>query len=125
MKLYESSEDYLETILVLGTKIGKVHAIDIARDMGFSKPSVSVAVHKLADNGYINIADDGVITLTEKGNEIATKVYDRHVTISKALMSLGVSEEQALIDACKIEHDLSEESFKSIKKAVNKYEQTN
>ena len=125
MKLYESSEDYLETILVLGTKIGKVHAIDIARDMGFSKPSVSVAVHKLADNGYINIADDGVITLTEKGNEIATKVYDRHVTISKALMSLGVSEEQALIDACKIEHDLSEESFESIKKAVNKYEQTN
>lgn len=125
MKLYESSEDYLETILVLGTKIGKVHAIDIARDMGFSKPSVSVAVHKLADNGYINIADDGVITLTEKGNEIATKVYDRHVTLSKALMSLGVSEEQALIDACKIEHDLSEESFESIKKAVNKYEQTN
>ena len=125
MKLYESSEDYLETILVLGTKIGKVHAIDIARDMGFSKPSVSVAVHKLADNGYINIADDGVITLTEKGNEIATKVYDRHVTLSKALMFLGVSEEQALIDACKIEHDLSEESFKSIKKAVNKYEQTN
>lgn len=125
MKLYESSEDYLETILVLGTKIGKVHAIDIARDMGFSKPSVSVAVHKLADNGYINIADDGVITLTEKGNEIATKVYDRHVTISKALMSLGVSEEQALEDACKIEHDLSEESFESIKKAVNKYEQTN
>lgn len=125
MKLYESSEDYLETILVLGTKIGKVHAIDIARDMGFSKPSVSVAVHKLADNGYINIADDGVITLTEKGNEIATKVYDRHVTLSKALMSLGVSEEQALIDACKIEHDLSEESFQSIKKAVNKYEQTN
>ena len=125
MKLYESSEDYLETILVLGTKIGKVHAIDIARDMGFSKPSVSVAVHKLADNGYIDIADDGVITLTEKGNEIATKVYDRHVTISKALMSLGVSEEQALEDACKIEHDLSEESFESIKKAVNKYEQTN
>lgn len=125
MKLYESSEDYLETILVLGTKIGKVHAIDIARDMGFSKPSVSVAVHKLADNGYINIADDGVITLTEKGNEIATKVYDRHVTLSKALMSLGVSEEQALIDACKIEHDLSEESFQNIKKAVNKYEQTN
>ena len=125
MKLYESSEDYLETILVLGTKIGKVHAIDIARDMGFSKPSVSVAVHKLADNGYINIADDGVITLTEKGNEIATKVYDRHVTISKALMSLGVSEEQALEDACKIEHDLSEESFENIKKAVNKYEQTN
>lgn len=125
MKLYESSEDYLETILVLGTKIGKVHAIDIARDMGFSKPSVSVAVHKLADNGYINIADDGVITLTKKGNEIATKVYDRHVTISKALMSLGVSEEQALIDACKIEHDLSEESFQSVKKAVNKYEQTN
>ena len=125
MKLYESSEDYLETILVLGTKIGKVHAIDIARDMGFSKPSVSVAVHKLADNGYINIADDGVITLTEKGNEIATKVYDRHVTISKALMSLGVSEEQALEDACKIEHDLSEESFESIKKAVNNYEQTN
>ena len=125
MNIYESAEDYLERILILQERNENVRSIDLAHDMGFSKPSVSVAVHKLADNGYIDIADDGVITLTEKGNEIATKVYDRHVTISKALMSLGVSEEQALEDACKIEHDLSEESFESIKKAVNKYEQTN
>ena len=120
MKLYESSEDYLETILILSKKNEHVRAIDIVRDMGFSKPSVSVAMHKLADNGYIQIAKDGDITLTEAGLEVAEKIYERHVTLSKALIMLGVNEEQALIDACKIEHDLSEESFQKIKEAVNK-----
>ena len=120
MKLYESSEDYLEKILILSEKIGRVHSIDIAREMSFSKPSVSVAMHKLADNGYVFIEDDGEIKLTDIGMEIAKNVYDRHVTIAKALTLLGVSEEQALIDACKIEHDISEETFSILKEVVNK-----
>ena len=120
MKLYESSEDYLETILILSEKNASVHAIDIARDMGFTKPSVSVAIHKLADNGYIKIAKDGEIALTELGRKVAENIYDRHVTISKILMKIGVSEEQALEDACKIEHDISDETFKRIKEVVNK-----
>ena len=120
MKLYESAEDYLEKILMLQEKIGQVHAIDIAREMGFSKPSVSVAVHKLEDNGYIVIGDDGVISFTNLGKEVATKVYERHVTISKVLMMIGVSKEQAMIDACKVEHDLSEETFSKLKEALSK-----
>ena len=118
MKLYESAEDYLERILILSNQLSVVRAIDIARDMSFSKPSVSVAMHKLEDNGYIEIKDNGALVLTEKGLLIAQSVYERHLVLTKALMSLGVSEEQAKIDACKIEHDLSEESFKAIKKHV-------
>ena len=94
MKLYESSEDYLETVLILKERNGNVHAIDIAREMGFSKPSVSIAIHKLEDNGYLTITEDGNILLTESGAEIANKIYDRHLTISKALTMLGVNEEQ-------------------------------
>ena len=120
MKLYESSEDYLETILILRERIGHVRAIDIAREMEFSKPSVSVAMHKLADNGYISIAEDGEITLTDRGEQVATTIYDRHLTLSKALVMIGVSEEQALIDACKVEHDISDEAFNKIKEIVNK-----
>ena len=120
MKLYESSEDYLESILILSKTLESVHAIDIARDMGFSKPSVSVAVHKLEDNGYITIGDDGSLNLTKEGKHIAEAVYDRHVTSTKALVSIGVSEEQAKIDACKVEHDISAETFAALKKAVNK-----
>lgn len=120
MKLYESAEDYLERILILSKKLDSVHSIDIARDMGFSKPSVSVAVHKLEDNGYISIKEDGSLLLTPKGRKIAESVYDRHLTITKALMSIGVSEEQAMIDACKVEHDISAETFEALKKAVKK-----
>ncbi len=118
MKLYESAEDYLERILVLSKEHESVRAIDIAHDMGFSKPSVSVAMHKLEDNGYIKIEDDGSIVLTKSGRDVAENVYDRHVTLTKALVKIGVSEEQAKIDACKIEHDISEETFKAIKKQV-------
>ena len=120
MKLYESAEDYLERILILSQNNKEVRSIDIARDMGFSKPSVSIAMHKLLDNGYILISNLGVITLTEKGYEIASKVYERHTVIANALMSIGVSEEQALIDACKVEHDISEETFNKLKEALNK-----
>ncbi len=123
MKLYESSEDYLETVLILKERKGNVHAIDIAREMGFSKPSVSIAIHKLEDNGYLTITEDGNILLTESGSEIANKIYDRHLTISKALTMLGVNEEQSLVDACKIEHDISEETFSKLKEFVKKHEQ--
>ena len=118
MKLYESAEDYLERILILSKKLESVHSIDIARDMNFSKPSVSIAMHKLEKDKYITFQDDGSISLTPKGRKVAEAVYDRHVTITKALMQMGVSEEQAKIDACKIEHDISEETFKALKKAV-------
>ena len=123
MNLYESSEDYLETVLILKERNGNVHAIDIAREMGFSKPSVSIAIHKLEDNGYLTITEDGNILLTESGAEIANKIYDRHLTISKALTMLGVNEEQSLVDACKIEHDISEETFAKLKEFVKKHEQ--
>ena len=118
MKLYESAEDYLERILILSKELESVHSIDIARDMNFSKPSVSIAMHKLEKDKYITFQDDGSITLTPKGRKVAEAVYDRHVTITKALMQMGVSEEQAKIDACKIEHDISEETFIALKKAV-------
>lgn len=118
MKLYESAEDYLERILILSKDLESVHSIDIARDMNFSKPSVSVAMHKLQDSGYIHFQEDGTIVLTAEGRAIAEKVYDRHLTITKALVKLGVSEEQAKIDACKIEHDISEETFQALKKAI-------
>ena len=116
MKLYESAEDYLERILILSNQLGTVRSIDIARDMNFSKPSVSVAMHKLEDNGYIKIGADGAIVLTEKGMAVAEAVYERHLVLTKALMALGVPEEQAKIDACKVEHDISEVTFEAIKK---------
>ena len=119
MKLYESAEDYLERILILSNQLGKVRAIDIAKDMSFSKPSVSVAMHKLEDNGYIKIEADGSLVLTEKGRQVAESVYERHLVLTKALVALGVSEEQAKIDACKVEHDISEETFSAIKKHVD------
>ena len=118
MNIYESAEDYLEKILMLSQKQDSVHSIDIAREMGFSKPSVSIAMHKLADNGYIKIKSDGSLLLTSKGKEIAENVYKRHVTITKALIKLGVSEEQAAIDACKIEHDISEETFRKLEEIL-------
>ena len=118
MKIYESAEDYLEKILMLSQKQSSVRSIDIAKEMGFSKPSVSVAMHKLEDNGYIVIEDDGNLLLTSKGRDVAENVYERHVLISKALMKIGVSEEQALIDACKIEHDISEETFTKLKETL-------
>ncbi len=120
MKLYESAEDYLERILIIKERKGSVRSIDIANDMNFSKASVSVAMKKLRENGYIIVEKDGSIVLTDQGYEVASKTYDRHLILSEALMALGVSKEQSLIDACKIEHDLSDVSFESIKKYVLK-----
>lgn len=118
MDIYESSEDYLETILILMEKNDVVRSVDIARSMHFSKPSVSVAMKKLKENGYINVNSEGHISLTELGYEIASKTYEKHQILVSALIGLGVSESQAREDACKIEHDLSEESFKAIKKYI-------
>lgn len=118
MNIYESSEDYLESILILKNKNGKVRSIDIVSDLHFSKPSVSIAMKKLRENGYINVDDKGFITLTDKGYEIASKTYDRHVTLTKFFVSLGVSEEVAQKDACRIEHDLSDETYNALKAKV-------
>ena len=114
----ESLEDYLETILSLQKKLGQVRSIDIANEMNFSKPSVSVAMKNLREKKYITMADDGFITLTESGRKRAESVMERHTILSDWLISLGVSKETALADACKVEHDLSEESFEAIKKAL-------
>lgn len=116
MKVMESAEDYLETILILSRTKEKVRSIDIVKQMNLSKPSVSVAMKKLRENGYIEMDSDGYITLNESGREIAEKIYEKHIFISEWLVDLGVSRDTALADACKIEHVLSDESFGAIKK---------
>ena len=114
----ESLEDYLETILSLQNKHGQVRSIDIANEMNFSKPSVSVAMKNLREKNYITMAADGYITLTESGKKRAESAMERHTLLSDWLISIGVSKETALADACKVEHDLSEESFAAIKKEI-------
>ena len=114
MNIYESGEDYLEQILMLLEQKGHARAIDIALGLNVSKPSVSVAMKKLKENGYIKMSTDNLISLTDKGYAIARKTYDRHQALTKYLMQLGVPEAIAKEDACKIEHDLSEESFAAI-----------
>lgn len=116
MKIHESAENYLETILMIKNKKGIVRSIDIANELEFSKPSVSVAMKNLRQNGYIDVDENGYITLLESGLEIAEKMYERHTTISDWLISLGVDSQTAVDDACKIEHIISNESFEAIKK---------
>lgn len=120
MKIMKSSEDYLEAMLILQEKRGFIRSIDIADHVGVSKPSVSYAVRRLRENGYVKMAQDGLITLTEKGMDIAVRMYERHKLLTDLLISLGVSEATAREDACKIEHDLSEESFDALRKALIK-----
>lgn len=119
---HESAEDYLERILILEEERGSsdIRAIDIAKSFSYSKPSVSVAMKKLENGGYVELGPKGQLILTPKGREIAEKMYERHKTLSKIFIDLGVSPETALRDACKIEHDLSEETFEAIKKYVCK-----
>lgn len=109
---------YLETILVLSQKSRFVRAIDIGEEMGFSRPSVSRAMHLLKDGGFLDIAADGAITLTDTGREVAEKIYERHTVLTKWLVSLGVDEETAVNDACKIEHCISDRSFAAVKRHV-------
>lgn len=120
MKLYESSEDYLETILILSKEKGSVRSIDIVGYQGFSKPSVSVAMKKLRENGYIDVDSKGYITLTSEGYEVASKTYERHVVLTDLFISLGVDKETARKDACRVEHDLSDKTFEAIKKNFKK-----
>jgi len=115
MSVHESGEMYLEAILVLGKKSGFVRSIDVSEYLGYSKPSVSRAVGILKNGDYILVDKDGSITLTDTGREIAEKIYERHTVLSKLLVKLGVSEETAAADACKLEHAISDESFQAIK----------
>ena len=120
MKIQESAEDYLESILIIGEKKEYVRAIDIVNHLGISKPSVSVYLKNLRENGYVNINDKGHLSLTKSGLEIAEKIYERHKILSSILINLGVNEDMAYKDARKIEHDLSDETFDVIKKYYEK-----
>ncbi|MBR4150571.1 MAG: metal-dependent transcriptional regulator [Firmicutes bacterium] len=121
MNIYESAEDYLEMMLMLRESKGYIRSTDIADGLGVTKPSVSYAVKRLRENGYINMAHDGEITLTEKGMEIASATYDKHKLISALLQKIGVSEKIALRDACKIEHDISDETYEALLRHCKDY----
>ena len=116
MSIHESGEMYLEAILVLSKKNGFVRSIDVSEYLGYSKPSVSRAVGILKNGNYIVVDKDGSLSLTESGKEIAEKIFERHTVLSRLLMMLGVSEETATSDACKLEHAISDESFEAIKR---------
>ncbi len=120
-RILESKENYLETILILQNRHGEVRSIDIAAEMDFSKPSVSVAMKNLRAEGCINVDENGRITLTAEGREIAERVYERHLLFTEWLMSMGISEKTAAEDACRMEHCLSEESFAAIKSYIKKH----
>lgn len=115
MQIHQSAEDYLETILMLSQRMGKVRSIDVVNELGFTKASVSIAMKKLRENGYVETDANGLLTLTPEGLEIAARVYERHRVLSDLLMALGVSAETARADACRIEHDLSDETWEKIK----------
>ena len=116
MHLQESGEMYLETILVLSRRLNKVRSVDVAEEMGYSKPSVSRAVGILRQGGYIHVAEDGGITLTESGQAVAEKIYERHRLLTSFLVKLGVDEKTAAEDACKMEHVISDASMEAIKR---------
>lgn len=118
MKIQESAQNYLETILIITNRNGSCRSIDIANELSYSKPSVSVAMKNLRENGYIDV--DGKIVLLEPGRQIAENLFERHTILTKALETLGVSAETAAEDACRIEHILSQESFDAIRRAVEK-----
>ena len=115
MNIHESAEDYLECILMLRLKNGIVRSIDIVRELEYSKPSVSVAMKRLRENGYIEMDSEGYISLLPPGEEIASRIYARHQVLMAFLLQLGVSPARAAADACKIEHDISDESYEKIR----------
>ena len=120
MKIQKASEDYLEAMLMMKEKHGYIRSIDVAEQIGVTKPSVSYATKRLRENGYITMDPDGLITLTDKGLEIAERMYERHKLLSELLIRIGVNPETAREDACKIEHDLSVETFEAIRRASAK-----
>ena len=120
MKIKESAENYLEAILMIQAKKGFVRSIDIANELSFTKPSVSVAMKAFREEGYVTVDEVGNISLTDKGRSIAEQVFERHQVIAKALMAMGVDEETALSDSCKIEHDISQQTFEKLKEYLAK-----
>lgn len=120
MKIQESAENYLETILMLEQSKGRVRSIDIAVELGFSKPSVSVAMKQLQENGYVEMTDGYFLLLTDKGREIAQRMYERHTLLTDWLVFLGVDRKTAAADACRIEHVVSQESFEKIREHVRR-----
>ena len=121
MKIQKSAEDYLETMLMLQKDRGYIRSIDVADHMGVTKPSVSYAVKRLREHGYITMDPDGPLHLTETGLAIAQRIYERHEVLAKILTALGVSPETAREDACKIEHDLSDETFEAIRRHIDMF----
>ena len=119
MEIHRSTEDYLEAILMIHEKKGYVRSTDISNQLGVSKPSVSHATKRLRENGYISFNEDGMVTLTDHGKDIAEKIYTRHKLLTNIFKHMGVSEEVATADACKIEHDLSPETFDALCRYVN------
>lgn len=120
MKIKESAENYLESILMLQRKNGTVRSIDIARELSFTKPSVSIAMKSLREEGYVEVDETGNITLTQKGRSIAENMFERHQVLAKALIAIGVDEQTAYEDSCKIEHHISQQSFNKIKEYFSK-----
>ena len=118
----ESAEDYLETILILSERLPVVRSIDIAVELGYSKPSVSIAMKNLREKGHITVSSAGFITLTESGLAIASSIYERHTVLSNWLISLGVPKEIAITDACNMEHQISEDSFNAMKKFIEAHQ---
>ena len=123
LHIQESGEMYLETIYILSEKTGVVRSIDVGEYMGYSKPSVSRAVGILKKGGFLNMEADGTLSLTEAGLEVAERIYERHTLLTKVLTLLGVDSDTAVCDACKIEHDISDESFEAIKRHIRQYEE--
>lgn len=120
MNLYESAENYLETILILKNRLGQVRSADIVSELDYSRPSVSVAMRKLRESGHINMDNDGYITLTGSGLKIAEAVYERHTLLSSWLIALGVDEKTAEEDACRIEHVISQQTFEKIREHIKR-----
>ncbi len=116
MKMQESPEDYLETILILSKDLGNVRSIDVANYLGYSKPSISVAMKRLRENGYLTVDEHGHLLLTKAGLSIAQNIYEKHQVLTQFLLSIGVSQDTAKKDACRIEHVISDESFEKLKK---------
>ncbi|MCI1982926.1 MAG: metal-dependent transcriptional regulator [Oscillospiraceae bacterium] len=115
MEIHESAENYLETILMLKERQGQVRSIDIVNHLGYTKPSISVAMKRLRENGYIEMDHEGYISLTDSGMEVARRIYTRHKWLTKFLVKLGVNEKTAETDACKMEHDVSDETFRKLR----------
>ena len=120
MRILESSEDYLEAMLMMKEQHGYIRSIDIAVELGVTKPSVSYATKRLRENGYITMDKEGLITLTDKGMEVATRIYERHKMLTHYFMFLSVDEETAREDACKVEHDLSQQTYEALKRHAEK-----